>query len=60
MSKEYPPTLLIHGKSFCDSLRQVEDTYRSMSRELTLSEWLNRPRWERVTDNLARLTSALQ
>jgi cardiolipin synthase A/B len=53
-------TLLIYGKDFCDSLRQVEDTYRSVSRELTLPEWLNRPRWERVTDNLARLTSALQ
>lgn len=53
-------TLLIHGRSFRDQLREVEDGYRAISRELTLAEWLARPRGQRVADNLARLTSALQ
>ncbi len=53
-------TLLIHGVGFSQQLREVEDGYRSVSRELTLPDWLARPRWVKVTDNLARLTSALQ
>ena len=53
-------TLLVHGRSFADQVRHVEDGYRAVSRELTLSAWLARPRWQQVTDNLARLTSALQ
>ncbi|WP_380163889.1 cardiolipin synthase [Jannaschia sp. R86511] len=53
-------TLLVHGRSFRDQLREVEDGYRAVSRELTLAGWLARPRWQKVTDNLARLTSALQ
>ncbi len=53
-------TLLIHGTGFSRQLREVEDGYRSVSRQLTLTDWLARPRWQQVTDNLARLTSALQ
>lgn len=53
-------TLLIHGRNFREQLRMVEDGYRSVSRELTLPEWLARPAGQKVTDNLARLTSALQ
>ncbi|MGJ7442449.1 cardiolipin synthase [Aquipuribacter sp. MA13-6] len=53
-------TLLIHGQGFSEQLREVEDGYRAVSRELTLPDWLARPRWQKVTDNLARLTSALQ
>ncbi len=53
-------TLLIHGQEFSEQLREVEDGYRAVSRELTLPDWLARPRWQKVTDNLARLTSALQ
>ncbi len=53
-------SLLVHGRSFAAQLRHVEDGYREVSRELTLSAWLARPRWQQVTDNLARLTSSLQ
>jgi len=53
-------SLLVHGRSFAQQVQHVEDGYREVSRELTLSSWLRRPRWQRVTDNLARLTSALQ
>ena len=54
-------TLLVHGRSFTDQLRQVEDGYRE--REPRADAWRRgsrRPRWQRVVDNLARLTSALQ
>ena len=40
-------------------MRDVEDDYRALSRELTLEE-LGRSSATRVLDNLARLTSALQ
>lgn len=53
-------TLLVHGRGLADEVRHVEDGYRALSRELTLATWLARPRWQQVTDNLARLTSALQ
>ncbi|MFC5382012.1 cardiolipin synthase [Aquipuribacter nitratireducens] len=53
-------SLLCHDRAFVDALREVEDSYRARSRELTLAEWVHRPRHQRVLDNLARLTSAVQ
>ncbi len=53
-------SVLVHGRAFVDAVRAVEDGYRARSRELTLQEWLARPRRQRVRDNLARLTSSLQ
>lgn len=53
-------TLLARGAEFVSQLRAVEDQYRSLSRELTLDEWMQQPLRSRVLDNLARLTSALQ
>ena len=41
-------------------MREVEDMYRQLSRELTLEEWEKQPLRSTVLDNLARLTSALQ
>ncbi|HEY6689085.1 MAG TPA: hypothetical protein VI094_23070 [Propionibacteriaceae bacterium] len=41
-------------------MREVEDLYRSLSRELTLDEWYRRPLRKRYLDNVVRLTSALQ
>jgi cardiolipin synthase A/B len=41
-------------------LREVEDTYRALSHELTMEEWQTRPRRARYVDNVMRLTSALQ
>lgn len=42
------------------AMRTVEDGYRAVSRELTLDEWLRRPRGQKYLDNVFRLTSALQ
>ncbi|KAA9130415.1 cardiolipin synthase [Microbacterium caowuchunii] len=53
-------TLMIRGGEFVEEMREVEDKYRSLSRELTLDEWLQQPLRSTVLDNLARLTSALQ
>lgn len=41
-------------------MRAVEDHYRSVSKELTLDEWMKQPLRSTVLDGLARLTSALQ
>ncbi len=53
-------SLLVRGEEFVAEMRAVEDHYRSLSRELTLEEWLKQPLRSTVLDNLARLTSALQ
>lgn len=53
-------SMLIRGESFVREMRVVEDEYRSISRELTLEEWMRQPLRSTVLDNLARLTSALQ
>jgi cardiolipin synthase A/B len=53
-------SLMIRGGEFVEEMREVEDKYRSLSRELTLDEWLQQPLRSTVLDNLARLTSALQ
>lgn len=53
-------SLLVHGRSFVSSLREIEGRYRSLSRELTLQEWSRQPLRSTMLDNLARLTSALQ
>jgi cardiolipin synthase len=53
-------SLFARGRDFVAQLREVEATYRGMSRELTLEEWQRQPLRSTVLDNLARLTSALQ
>lgn len=52
--------LIVCGRSFVDEVKAVEDHYRSLSRELTASEWARRGFWRSVVDNLMRLTSAVQ
>jgi cardiolipin synthase A/B len=46
--------------SFIAQMREVEDMYRSLSREMTLDEWKTRPLSKRWVDNVMRLTSAVQ
>ncbi|MDQ1123496.1 hypothetical protein QE412_002069 [Microbacterium trichothecenolyticum] len=41
-------------------MREVEDHYRGLSRQLTIEEWRTQPLRSTILDNLARLTSALQ
>ena len=53
-------SVMVRGEKFLAELRAIEDANRSMSRELTLEEWLARPVWHRTLDNLARLTAAVQ
>ncbi|GAB3601480.1 cardiolipin synthase [Microbacterium tumbae] len=53
-------SMLVRGQEFVDEMREVEDRYRRLSRELTLEEWMQQPLRSTVLDNLARLTSALQ
>ncbi|MFG6402215.1 MULTISPECIES: cardiolipin synthase [unclassified Microbacterium] len=53
-------SMLVRGEDFVRDMREVEDTYRGLSREMTLAEWEKQPLRSTVLDNLARLTSALQ
>ncbi|WGD36805.1 cardiolipin synthase [Lysinibacter sp. HNR] len=53
-------SMMVHGRSFVEALRLIEDGYRENSRELTLEEWNKQPLRSTILDNLARLTSALQ
>jgi cardiolipin synthase len=41
-------------------MRKVEDTYRSLSRQLTLEEWDKRSAGTRYVDTVMRLTAGLQ
>jgi cardiolipin synthase len=51
---------MVRGHRFVDALRAVQDAYKEHSFELTLDEWVDRPRRSKVLDNVARLTAALQ
>ena len=53
-------SVMVHGESFVNDLRTVEQEYRDNSRELMLDEWMERPFPSRVLDNIARLTAAVQ
>ncbi|GHD83405.1 cardiolipin synthetase 2 [Salinibacterium amurskyense] len=53
-------SVMVRGAEFIADMRQLEAEYRSVSRELTLEEWMKRPRRSKVLDNLARLTAAVQ
>jgi cardiolipin synthase len=56
----YEVSLMLLGPEIVARIREVEDTYRSLSAELTLEEWLARGRKESYIDNVMRLTAALQ
>jgi len=53
-------SVMVRGTTFVKALRELEDSYRTNSRELTLDEWMRRPFLVKVLDNVARLTSAVQ
>ena len=53
-------SLMVRGKHFVEELREVEQSYREHSRQLTKEEWAQQPMRSTIADNLARLTSALQ
>ena len=53
-------SMMLTGGDAVQRLREVEDAYRAVSRELTEGEWQLLPRRTRAVNNVMRLTSALQ
>jgi cardiolipin synthase len=53
-------SLMMLGRPIVEQMREVEDFYRNISRELTLQDWARRPLPQRYLDNVARLTATLQ
>ncbi|MGX5681040.1 cardiolipin synthase [Schumannella luteola] len=53
-------SVMVRSRDFVDDLREVEQSYREVSRELTLDEWLARSRAAATLDNVMRLTAAVQ
>lgn len=56
----YEISLMLFDGDPVAQLRKVEDSYRAISRELLLEEWLARPKAAAYVDNVLRLTAALQ
>jgi cardiolipin synthase A/B len=53
-------SVMVRSRMFVKQLREVEQDYRENSRELTLEEWMQRPRASAVLDNVARLSATVQ
>jgi cardiolipin synthase len=53
-------SVMLLGEDIVRRISAVEDTYRDISRELTLEDWMKRPMGVKYVDNVARLTSTLQ
>jgi cardiolipin synthase len=56
----YEVSVMLLGPDIVGRMSHVQDTYRSLSRELTREEWETRSHRSRYIDNVMRLTSALQ
>jgi cardiolipin synthase len=56
----YEISLMLLGREVVTAMRAVEDTYRGLSRPLTLEEWDQRPGRTRYVDTVMRLTAGLQ
>jgi cardiolipin synthase len=56
----YEVVLMLTGSDVVRRLAEVQDTYRSISAELTLPEWRKRSWGAKYVDNVMRLTAALQ
>ncbi len=59
-SLNYEVSVMMLGTDVVHRMREVEDHYRSVSRELLLEEWAGRSAANRYLDNVMRLTAALQ
>lgn len=53
-------SVMLLGADIVNSMRSVEDTYRDISHELKLEDWMRRPLAARYVDNVARLTATVQ
>ena len=56
----YEVSLMVPDRTVVTRLCAVQDSYRALSRELTLAEWLGRSPGAKYVDNVMRLTAALQ
>ena len=56
----YEVSLMALGPEVVSEVKAVEDSYREVSRLLTLDDWLARSRGSAYVDNVMRLTAALQ
>lgn len=56
----YEISMVFVEESVVEELNLIHDQYREVSRELTLTEWLQRPPLKRYVDNVMRLTAELQ
>jgi cardiolipin synthase len=56
----YEVVMMMTGEPIVARLGEVQDTYRSLSTELTREAWRDRSRGARYLDNLMRLTATLQ
>jgi cardiolipin synthase A/B len=59
-SLDFEISIMLHGRDAVNRLREIEQSYRENSIEVTLDEWLGRPLRSKVLDNTARLTAAVQ
>lgn len=50
---------MIIDRDFADELQRVEDGYRSVSHQIDLAAWRDRPWYVKYSENLARLSSSL-
>jgi cardiolipin synthase A/B len=57
---DFEVSVMCVSRSLTWAMREVEDQYRTMSRQLMLAEWHRRQLRKRYIDNVMRLTSALQ
>jgi cardiolipin synthase A/B len=56
----YEVSLMLLGPEVVAEMRKVEDSYRAVSKELLLDDWLARSKGSAYLDNVMRLTAALQ
>ena len=53
-------SLILYDKGMVTSMRKVEKMYNENSSEITLEDWLKRPKRSITAESITRLTSALQ
>ncbi len=53
-------SVMLLGAETVGTMRAVENTYRDISHELLLADWVKRPLGARYVDNVARLTATVQ
>lgn len=51
--------MIVYDAGFAATLRQQQDWYRAHSRQLTLAQWQQRPRYQRILQNIIKLLSPL-